>query len=89
MNKEEVNTPFHENFKSLPLSLKVQAFPTIERKPRVTGYGRVLEWEIEGTEKSIYWMLWPNFEMQCSTTILAQAFSKSLWSAYKLSLAII
>lgn len=52
-------------------------------------HGRVLEQEIEGTEKSIYWTLWPNFEAQCSTSILAQTVNKGLWSAYKLLLAII
>lgn len=29
-------------------------FATTEWKPHVSGYGRVLEQEIEGTEKSIY-----------------------------------
>lgn len=64
-------------------------FPTTERKLHVSGYGRVLEQEIEGTEKSIYWTLGPNFEVQCSTSILEQTFNKGLWSAYRLSLAII
>ena len=62
-------------------------FATTEWKPHVSGYGRVLEQEIEGTEKSIYWTLWPNFEVQCRTSTLAQTCNKGLWSAYKLSLA--
>lgn len=53
-------------------------FPTTEWKLHVSGYGRVLEQEIEGTEKSIYWTLWPNFEVQCSTGVLAQTFHKGL-----------
>lgn len=64
-------------------------FPPAEWKPHVSGYGRVLEQEIEGTEKSIYWTLWPNFEVQCSTGVLAQTFHTGPWSAYKLSLALI
>lgn len=64
-------------------------FPPAEWKLRVSGYGRVLEQEIEGTEKSIYWTLWPNFEVQCSTGVLAQTFHTGPWSAYKRSLALI
>lgn len=55
----------------------------------VFSHSKVTEWKMEGTEKSIYWTLWPNFDVPCSTGTLVQTYNKCLWSDNKLSLAII